>query len=64
MLTTHLKQRERQLAEMFQDLTDRELADLILTIQRRPTTHRRDARYTFTYIKVAREELQRRRACR
>ncbi len=64
MLTTHLKQRERQLAEMFQDLTDRELADLILTIQRRPTTNRRDARYTYTYIKVAREELHRRRACR
>lgn len=64
MLTDHLKQRERQLAEMFQDLSDRELSELILTIQRRPTTNRRDARYTYTYIKVAREELQRRRSCR
>lgn len=64
MLTEPLKQRERHLAEIFQDLTDRELAELILTIQQRPTTNRRDARYISTYIRVAREELERRRARR
>lgn len=61
MLTEPLRQREAQIAERLARLSDRELAELILTVQSRPHRNRRDARYTFMYVKLARDELHRRR---
>lgn len=62
LILDHLEERERLLAHRLARLSDRELADLIMALQQRPSTGRRDARYTSMYIRLARQEIQRRRS--